>query len=171
MTEDNMSNRTLIELNHDYCPRDYAEAAEFGRQIANYMRCGGKEHLPDGVTWKHMRHHSEPCPGTAPRGDGIKATDQAIIDATWLLSKDNYANSKYSARARNVARAFFTALDANDDLVRRHISRINALRANGARPAGNTKAPASGHAASTNSVSPTQWPSKSSPTSPQGDTE
>lgn len=66
-----MSNRTLIELNHDYCPsfgrgQDKAsgDAAllEWARRMQHYVASGDKSHLPDGVTWKHMRHHSESCP-------------------------------------------------------------------------------------------------------------
>lgn len=57
-----MSNRTLIEINHDYCPSsDKAEAA-LGEALANYMRCADKILLPPGVTFKHIRHHSEPDP-------------------------------------------------------------------------------------------------------------
>lgn len=62
-----MSNRTLIEINHDYCPRPDQEE-EFGRRLANYMRSGDRRELPPGVTFKWMRHHSEPDPMKG-RGD------------------------------------------------------------------------------------------------------
>ena len=56
-----MSNRTLVELNHDYCPRD-AELEAWAKQMQVFMRSGDKDELPRGVTWKHSRHHSEPDP-------------------------------------------------------------------------------------------------------------
>ena len=52
-----MSNRTLIELNHDFCPRHLLNWAEAMR---TYMRSGDPATLPDGVTFKGMRHHSDP---------------------------------------------------------------------------------------------------------------
>ena len=59
-----MSNRTLVELNHDYCPNPNGDKQMLLWAIAmvNYMRLGDKSCLPTGVTFKHMRHHSEPCP-------------------------------------------------------------------------------------------------------------
>ena len=57
-----MSNRTLIELNHDYSPSSMAEALSFGTALMDYMRAGDKTKLPRGVTFKHMRHHSSPDP-------------------------------------------------------------------------------------------------------------
>lgn len=61
-----MSNRTLVELNHDFCP----DAGDVGWLIAiiSYMRAGDKNELPPGVTFKHMRHHSDPDP-MAGHGD------------------------------------------------------------------------------------------------------
>jgi hypothetical protein len=53
-----MSNRTLIELNHDYCPKD-ADTADWGSALQRYMRSGDKEKLPTGVSFIEMRHHSE----------------------------------------------------------------------------------------------------------------
>lgn len=54
-----MSNRTLVELNHDFCPvlGDKEAITEFGHAIVLYMRTGDKTHLPAGVTFKQMRHH------------------------------------------------------------------------------------------------------------------
>ena len=63
-----MSNRSLIELNHDYCPHDDAGYLALGRALAAYMRGGDREELPNGVTFKHMRHHSNPDPMEG-RGD------------------------------------------------------------------------------------------------------
>ena len=57
-----MSNRTLVEINHDYCPRDEAECLALGRALQAYIRAANREQLPQGVELKHYRHHSEPCP-------------------------------------------------------------------------------------------------------------
>lgn len=57
-----MSNRTLIELNHDYCPRDEAEALALGLALQRYMRGADTAELPLGVLRKHYRHHSDPDP-------------------------------------------------------------------------------------------------------------
>lgn len=57
-----MSNRTLIELNHDYTPETDAEVLAFGQAIAAYMRSGDRRLLPKGVEFKWSRHHSDPCP-------------------------------------------------------------------------------------------------------------
>lgn len=61
-----MSNRTLLEFNHDYCPKD-ADLLEWAEKLRTYMSSGDKEYLPQGVEWKNMRHHSEPCPLDATR--------------------------------------------------------------------------------------------------------
>lgn len=55
-----MSNRTLIELNHDYCPIDEEHANDLGQKLSLYMRSADKSWLPEGVVFKSMRHHSEP---------------------------------------------------------------------------------------------------------------
>lgn len=65
-----MSNRTLVELNHDYCPRD-GEVERWGLAMQLYMRSGNKEFLPLGVAFKHFRHHSEPDPLNS--GLGVRA--------------------------------------------------------------------------------------------------
>lgn len=60
-----MSNRTLVELNHDYCPslgRDGVCLQVWAESMAEYMRTGRKKSLPRGVTFKHMRYHSDPDP-------------------------------------------------------------------------------------------------------------
>jgi hypothetical protein len=59
-----MSNRTLVELNHDCCPRSDRpiELVRWAMAMASYMRSGDKTELPPGVTFKHMRHHSDPDP-------------------------------------------------------------------------------------------------------------
>lgn len=59
-----MSNRSLVELNHDYCPPygDDAALLRWARSMAAYMGSADPDDLPAGVTRKHYRHHSEPCP-------------------------------------------------------------------------------------------------------------
>lgn len=58
-----MSNRTLVELNHDYCPRDDDKSLlEWAKQMRIYMGSGDPKHLPPGVTFYYIRHHSEPNP-------------------------------------------------------------------------------------------------------------
>jgi hypothetical protein len=69
-----VSNRTLVELNHDHCPRE-AEAPAWAAAMREYMRSGDKECLPYGVTWKDMRHHSDP----EPTRDSL--LERAIADA------------------------------------------------------------------------------------------
>ena len=67
-----MSNRTLVELNHDFCPEPGssgdAKLIQWARAMRNYMRSGNKADLPYGVTFKHRRHHSDPDP-MAGHGD------------------------------------------------------------------------------------------------------
>lgn len=63
-----MSNRTMLEFNHDYCPRD-DDLIAFAYDLQRYMRSGNPMFLPHGVTWFGMRHHSADCPlGNPPRG-------------------------------------------------------------------------------------------------------
>lgn len=63
-----MSNRTMIELNHDYCPsNDDAALLAWAKGMWGYMRCGDPNLLPNGVTWFGMRHHIEPCPLPLPK--------------------------------------------------------------------------------------------------------
>lgn len=63
-----MSQRTMLEFNHDFCPTDDT-AKEFAASLVRYMRSGDAQWLPDGVTFFGMRHHSSPCPlGDPPLG-------------------------------------------------------------------------------------------------------
>jgi hypothetical protein len=59
-----MSNRTLIEINHDYLPRhgDEEELLNFAKSIRSALASTQGEKLPRGVTWVHQRHHTDPCP-------------------------------------------------------------------------------------------------------------
>jgi hypothetical protein len=56
-----MSYRTLVELNHDFCPREH-ELLEWAQQMRGYLNSGDPTLLPTGVEFKHIRHHSEPDP-------------------------------------------------------------------------------------------------------------
>jgi hypothetical protein len=61
-----MSNRTMVELNHDYYPDgDVAEKAWL-QAMLTYLRSGDSKTLPNGVTFLGMRHHSDPCPLPLP---------------------------------------------------------------------------------------------------------
>lgn len=58
-----MSNRTLVEINHDRVPGWSDEALlAWARAIYYYVGNGDKKYLPSGVTFKHLRHHSDPDP-------------------------------------------------------------------------------------------------------------
>lgn len=81
-----MSNRTLLEINHDYCPAD-ADLSQWAERIVSYMRSGNADDLPDGVTCKQMRHHSDPDP-YVPNARAVLDALKAII-APWAgLSRD-----------------------------------------------------------------------------------
>ncbi len=56
-----MSNHTLLEFNHDYCPK-LEDAQKWAEGIIIHMRTGDISSLPQGVKFRHMRHHSEPDP-------------------------------------------------------------------------------------------------------------
>lgn len=57
-----MSNRSLLEFNHDQVPRTAQGLLEWAEMLQIYLTSGDKDFLPNGVEFKHMRHHSEPCP-------------------------------------------------------------------------------------------------------------
>jgi hypothetical protein len=58
-----MSNRSLVEINHDYpLARDDAETLRWANQILRYIGSGDPRDLPQGMTLKHYRHHSDPDP-------------------------------------------------------------------------------------------------------------
>lgn len=57
-----MSNRTLVELNHDYCPPNDVKLWEWAKDMRAYLSSGDPADLPKGVTFKHIRHHSDPDP-------------------------------------------------------------------------------------------------------------
>lgn len=59
-----MSNRTLIEFNHDYTYDIEKHQEQFIRGLIDYLRSGDKSVLPSGfgLTWKNIRHHADDCP-------------------------------------------------------------------------------------------------------------
>lgn len=58
-----MSNRSLVELNHDFCPlSDDAKLLAWAKAMQSYMRGADVRELPRGVVRKHYRHHSDPDP-------------------------------------------------------------------------------------------------------------
>jgi hypothetical protein len=64
-----MSNRSLLELNHDAYPHTEAAQMVWLRDVLDYIRSGDPSKLPHGVTWFGTRHHSDPClAGKPPRG-------------------------------------------------------------------------------------------------------
>jgi len=64
-----MSNRSMLEINHDYYPHSEMEQQAFLQNLLCYLRSGNPRNLPTGVTWFGMRHHSDKCPlGEPPRG-------------------------------------------------------------------------------------------------------
>lgn len=56
-----MSNRTMVELNHDLYPHTPAGEQAWLANMLCFLRSGNPRNLPDGVTFFKMRHHSEPC--------------------------------------------------------------------------------------------------------------
>lgn len=64
-----MSNRSMLEFNHDLTPRDSEAQQRWAEQLVQYLTSGNRELLPYGVTYFNIRHHSEDCPlGEPPYG-------------------------------------------------------------------------------------------------------
>lgn len=57
-----MSNHSILEFNHDYCPATEDAEIKWARALVFYLHSGDKNLLPQGVTFKHIRHHSETEP-------------------------------------------------------------------------------------------------------------
>lgn len=76
--EDVVSNRTIIELNHDYCPHNEKDAKEFGIRLWLYIRSGDSTLLPLGVRSFGMRHHTENVT-IAVEGEPQEATERAKL--------------------------------------------------------------------------------------------
>jgi len=64
-----MSNRTMLEINHDTTPHGHDEIVRWAKAMVQYLSSGDPKLLPNGVTWFGMRHHTTNCPlGNPPRG-------------------------------------------------------------------------------------------------------
>lgn len=64
-----MSNRTMLEINHDFTPHGEKQLLKWANDMLYYLSSGDPELLPPGVTWFGMRHHTEDCPmGDPPKG-------------------------------------------------------------------------------------------------------
>lgn len=64
-----MSNRSMLEFNHDKLPQSFMDAVAWTDKLLAYLRTGEASRLPHGVTFFGERHHSEPCPlGDPPKG-------------------------------------------------------------------------------------------------------
>ena len=62
-----MSQRSLVELNHDYSPgKTDDELLQWAKKVRIYIGSGSKDDLPDGFEVKWRRHHSDPCPFENP---------------------------------------------------------------------------------------------------------
>jgi hypothetical protein len=62
-----VSQRSLVEINHDYCPHNDDKALlAWARKIQTYIGSGCPADLPDGIEVKWRRHHSDPCPFDEP---------------------------------------------------------------------------------------------------------
>lgn len=62
-----MSQRTIIELNHDLCPRDNpAELLAWAMMMRLYMGGADQSMLPNGVTYLYRRHHADESPLPIP---------------------------------------------------------------------------------------------------------
>ena len=66
-----MSNRTMLEINHDTTPYTDEQKKQWVEEMCGYLSSGDPYYLPNGVTWFGMRHHSDKCPlGEPPKGWG-----------------------------------------------------------------------------------------------------
>lgn len=73
-----MSNRSMIEFNHDYAPNNEDTRNAWLAGMLAYFRSGDPIHLPPGATWFGMRHHTDAYPlGVPPRGweNSLKPND------------------------------------------------------------------------------------------------
>ena len=79
-----MSQRSLVELNHDFCPQmDNTKLLAWAHAMRTYMGSGDPADLPYGVVLKWRRHHSAAEP-TAADITGRRAAMLARIIAPML---------------------------------------------------------------------------------------
>ena len=78
-----MSNRTLIEINHDICRPDEWSSNELAA-LAHYIKFSSDENAATlkrmGITVKHFRHHTEPCP-TEARLSALQECREIAVNA------------------------------------------------------------------------------------------
>jgi len=89
-----MSNRTLVEINHDHTPHNEEALLEWSKNFERYLGSGEPKYLPHGVTYLGIRHHSDHGKMTPPCGwdNRAKKNDQRVRRrAAWLC---------YTARIR-----------------------------------------------------------------------
>jgi len=79
-----VSNRSLVELNHDYCPPlNNVALLAWAHAMRTYIGSGDQADLPDGVTFVDRRHHSVPMPTVADLA-GRRVTRLAAVIALLL---------------------------------------------------------------------------------------
>lgn len=95
-----MSNRSLLEFNHDYCPTSDAECLELGASLSAYMRAADIRHLPPGVVRKHYRHHSDPDPMARPTPEPTAEASDEQLEAVLCegITTDGFDNFKPDVR-------------------------------------------------------------------------
>lgn len=81
-----MSNRTLVELNHDFAPslRSDKQLMTWAVAMARYLASGDPDLLPQGVRHLGMRHHSDPCPIQTPAAIRKEGWSVAVHNDYWL---------------------------------------------------------------------------------------
>jgi hypothetical protein len=95
-----VSNRTLVELNHDYAPpRDDAGLLTWAQAMLNYLSSGDPKALPDGVAFLQCRHHSEGCP---------VQTLRLIRERGWVVAVHNDYSLGRGKSARQMTFWLFT---------------------------------------------------------------
>ena len=76
-----MSNRSLIEFNHDLCPQDNDKTLlRWVKCIRNYLTSGNPLTLPYGAKFIAMRHHSEPEFLAAPQTQWMERAARRIAE-------------------------------------------------------------------------------------------
>lgn len=73
-----MSNRSMLEFNHDYHPNSFEESIKWADKLLAYLRSGDPNCLPQGVEYFGMRHHSEPAPMIKPDSYSVLANREAL---------------------------------------------------------------------------------------------
>jgi len=86
-----MSNRTLVEINHDYTPGTDEQLLAWAKSFRMMLGSGNPKLLPSGVTWFATRHHTEPCvAGDPPLGWQNQKPPQEAEYATEAVSDQRF---------------------------------------------------------------------------------